>query len=37
MSFGFSIGDFVAVIELTNKTCQEFVNAPSYFKAISNE
>ncbi|KAJ5461616.1 uncharacterized protein N7458_003168 [Penicillium daleae] len=34
MSFGFSIGDFLAVIQLTNKIRKEFVGAPDQFKAI---
>ena len=37
MSFGFSVGDFVAVIELANKIRKDFVAAPSQFKAISDE
>lgn len=37
MSFGFSIGDFIAVGELANKIRKEFVDAPSQFKAISDE
>jgi hypothetical protein len=37
MSFGFSIGDFIAAIELANKIRKEFVDAPSQFKAISDE
>jgi hypothetical protein len=37
MSFGFSVGDFVAAIELANRIRKEFVNAPSQFKAISDE
>lgn len=37
MSFGFSIGDFIATIELTNKIRREFVGAPSQFKDISDE
>ena len=37
MSFGFSIGDFFAAIELVNKIRREFVDAPSQFKAISDE
>ena len=37
MSFGFSIGDFIAAIELTNKIRREFVDAPSQFRAISDE
>jgi hypothetical protein len=37
MSFGFSVGDFIAVIELANKARKEFVSAPSQFKDISDE
>ena len=37
MSFGFSVGDFVAAIELANKIRKDFANAPSQFKAISDE
>jgi len=37
MSFGFSIGDFLAAIELANKIRKEFVNAPTQFKAITDE
>jgi hypothetical protein len=37
MSFGFSVGDFVAAIELANKIRKEFVDAPSQFKGISDE
>jgi hypothetical protein len=37
MSFGFSVGDFLAVIELANKIRKEFVDAPSQFKDISDE
>ena len=37
MSFGFSVGDFIAAIELCNKIRREFVDAPSQFKAISDE
>ena len=33
MSFGFSIGDFIAVMELANRVRKEFVAAPSQFKA----
>ena len=36
MSFGFSVGDFIA-IELANKGQKEFVDAPSQFKDISDE
>ncbi|KAL2004633.1 hypothetical protein VTN00DRAFT_3369 [Thermoascus crustaceus] len=37
MSFGFSVGDFVTVIELANKIRKEFVEAPAQFKDISDE
>ena len=37
MSFGFSVGDFIAAIEFANKIRREFVYAPSQFKAISDE
>lgn len=37
MSFGFSIGDFIAVIELANRLRKDFVDAPSQFKDISDE
>jgi hypothetical protein len=37
MSFGFSVGDFVAAIQLANKIRKEFVDAPSQFEAVSIE
>jgi hypothetical protein len=37
MSFGFSVGDFVAVLQLANTIRERFVSAPEQFKAISNE
>jgi hypothetical protein len=37
MSFGFSVGDFIAVIELAKEIRKDFVDAPSQFKAISEE
>jgi hypothetical protein len=37
MSFGFSVGNFLTVIELTNKIQREFIGAPSQFKNISDE
>jgi len=37
MSFGFSVSDFLTVIELTNKIRREFISAPSQFKNISDE
>lgn len=37
MSFGFSIGDFLAAIELANRIRARFVDVPDQFKAISDE
>jgi hypothetical protein len=37
MSFGFSLGDFIAAIELAHKIRKEFVDAPRQFIAISDE
>jgi hypothetical protein len=37
MSFGFSVGDFVTVLQLANKIRGRFVDAPEQFKAISDE
>jgi hypothetical protein len=37
MSFGFGIGDFIAVLQLANNTRKQFVDAPSQFTAISDE
>jgi len=37
MSFGFGIGDFITVSELAKKIRKDFVDAPSQFKAISDE
>ncbi|KGO62622.1 hypothetical protein PEX2_046480 [Penicillium expansum] len=37
MSFGFGIGDFLAIIQLANKTRKAFVDAPAQFKSISDE
>ncbi len=37
MSFGFGVGDFIAVIELSNKIRKGFVSAPAQFKDISDE
>jgi hypothetical protein len=37
MSFGFSVGDFVAVLQLAKTIRERFVGAPEQFKAISNE
>lgn len=37
MSFGFSIGDFVALLQLATKLRRDFVGAPAQFKALSDE
>ncbi|RSL54244.1 hypothetical protein CEP54_009975 [Fusarium duplospermum] len=37
MSFGFGVGDFIAVLELVNKVRKDFQSAPSQFEDISNE
>lgn len=37
MSFGFGIGDLLAVIEIATKIRKRFADAPGQFKAISNE
>ena len=37
MSIGFSVGDFIAAIELANKIRKEFADALSQFKAILDE
>ena len=37
MSFGFGIGDFLAVIKLANKVRKDFVGAPKQFQEISTE
>lgn len=37
MSFGFGVGDFLAVFELANKVRKGFVGAPKEFKAISDD
>jgi hypothetical protein len=37
MSFGFSIGDIIAIGKLANTIRQRFVDAPEQFKAISDE
>jgi hypothetical protein len=36
MSFGFSIGDLVTVIQLANKVRKDFTGAPSELKAASD-
>jgi hypothetical protein len=37
MSFGFGIGDFIAIIQLTNEIRKSFIGAPEEFKSISVE
>lgn len=37
MSFGFGVGDFIAVLELVNKVRKDFQSAPSQFEDISKE
>ena len=37
MSFGFGVGDFIAVAELAAKIREGFVGAPHQFKAIADE
>jgi hypothetical protein len=37
MSFGFGVGDFLAVIEIAHRIRKEFVEAPVQFKAIAEE
>jgi hypothetical protein len=37
MSFGFSLGDFIAVIGFANKIRKDFADAPTQFHNISQE
>jgi hypothetical protein len=37
MSFGYSIGDFLATLQLANEIRKRFVDAPNQFRAISEE
>jgi hypothetical protein len=37
MSFGVSVGDFVAVLSLANKLRKDFVGAPSQYRSIAKE
>ncbi|KAH8193937.1 hypothetical protein TruAng_011895 [Truncatella angustata] len=37
MSFGFSVGDFLAVIELANRVRKDFAGAPDQFQQITHE
>lgn len=37
MSFGFGVGDLLAVVELATKIRKRFVDAPAHLKAVSDE
>jgi len=37
MSFGFSVGDFITILQLASNIRKQFVDAPSQFKAIADE
>ncbi len=37
MSFGFSVADFIAVIQLADQVRKDFASAPGQLKAIHNE
>ena len=37
MSFGYSVSDCVAILQLANQIRERFVDAPEQFKAVSNE
>ena len=37
MSFGYSVGDFITLINLVNTVRKQFVDAPDQFKAIFDE
>lgn len=37
MSFGYSVGDLIAVVQLANKVRRRFVDSPAQFCAISDE
>jgi hypothetical protein len=37
MSFGYSVGDCIAICQLANQLRDRFADAPYQFKAISNE
>jgi hypothetical protein len=37
MSFGFGVGDFLAVIKLASKIRKDFVDAPHQLSAICDE
>ena len=37
MSFGYSVGDLIAVVQLANEVRRRFVDSPAQFRAISDE
>jgi len=37
MSFGFSVGDFLAAIQVVNNIRKALVDAPRQFEAVENE
>ena len=37
MSFGYSVGDLIAVVQLANRVRRRFVDSPAQFQAISDE
>lgn len=37
MSFGYSTGDFLALLELANELRKRFQDAPTQYKDVSNE
>jgi hypothetical protein len=37
MNFGYSVGDFITILQQANKIRERFVDAPGQFKAISDE
>ena len=37
MSFGYSIGDFIAVTRLVAEARSRFIDAPEQFRAVSDE
>lgn len=37
MSFGYDVGDFLAIVKLVGTVRKQFADAPGQYKAISNE
>jgi hypothetical protein len=37
MSFGYSVGDFLAILQLANDLRSRFAQAPRQYKAITDE